>query len=149
MPHHPANYTYSRVVPRERGRILHALVAGFIGYIQGKVAPQCIAARTSITVCHGWAEPQWGQGLFPTEALAWYRGCCVANAGCKRVSACVGELSLPIEGDATKTHYLARELLRGREPLSKAARRTWATARFRGRPHTLLVGARCEFSQRQ
>src|SRR6202035_5346146 len=91
-------------------------VAGFIGYIQGKVAPQCIAARTSITVCHDWAEPQGGQtGLFfPTDALAWYRGRCLANAGCKRVSACVGELSLPSEGNATKTHYLPRELLRGR-----------------------------------
>src|ERR1700730_2430266 len=98
-----------------------------------------LAARTSINVSHDWAEPQWGQTkLFPTEALARYRGRCVANAGCKRVSASVGELSLRLEGDATKTHYLARELLRGREPLSKAARRMWATARFRGRPHTVL-----------
>src|ERR1700730_15534887 len=107
MPHHPANYTYSRVVPRERGRILHALAVGFIGYIQGKVAPQRIAARTSITVCHDWAKPQGGQtGLFPTEALAWYRGRCVANAGCKRVSACVGEVCLLIEREATQKQYL-------------------------------------------
>ena len=77
-----------------------------------------------------------------------YRSGCVAKAGCKRVSAC-RKMPLPIEAGATRTHCLAREPRRARGPLSKVARRRWARVRFRGRPHTLLVGARREFSQRQ
>src|SRR6516164_1893257 len=70
-----------------------------------------------------------------------------AKVGYKRASA-YGEMPSPIAAGATKTHCLARGLRRLREPLSKAARRSWARGRFRARPHTLRVSPRREFWRR-
>src|SRR6516162_867412 len=70
-----------------------------------------------------------------------------AKVGCKRASA-YGEMPSPIAAGATKTHCLARGLRRVREPLSKAARRSWAGGRSRARTHTPRVSRRREFWRR-
>src|SRR6516165_6040619 len=60
----------------------------------------------------------------------------------------VGEVPIAHDRRAAKAHCLARGLRRVREPLSKAARRSWAGGRSRARTHTPRVSRRREFWRR-